>query len=388
MVTDKSIKQLTARDKPYKKLDDQGLYVLVNPIKKKDQHLKKPPFIKSFLFRYKFDGKDKTKNIGRYPKVSLVEARKQRDECIDLLLQGIDPNAEIEIEEFKSFNVVADEWIKETNKSMEWSAKTLQTNQTRLNYAKQSFGEMDITKVTPQIVLAMCRVIEARGSIEAAKRTRNIASLVFRYAMIYDVAEPVKDALLHSVKRNHPHLLKEDELKQLHIDLDNNDKSSFEVAKALKFLSYTFVRQKELRGAKWDEITGEMWTVPGARTKNGEVHLVPLSTQALALLEDLRFVNGNKTYIFGSHGYGDNKPMSESTLGRNLNRMGYLSRQTPHGFRHTASTWLNELGYSSDAIELQLMHVIPGTRGIYNKAEKIDQRVVIMQAWADWVDDL
>ena len=385
MITDKSIKQLLARDKPYKKLDDQGLYVLVNPIKPKDRHLKKPPFIKSFLFRYKFDGKDKTKNIGRYPKVTLVEARKQRDKCIDLLLQGIDPNAAPE--EFKSFNVVGDEWINATSKSKKWTAKTRQTNQTRLNYAKQSFGEMDITKVTPQDVLAMCRVIEARGSIAAAKRTRNIASLVFRYAMIYDVAEPVKDALLHSVKRNHPHLLKEDDLKQLHIDLDEC-KGSFEVCKALKFLSYTFVRQKELRGAKWDEIVGDVWTVPGARTKNGETHIVPLSTQALAILEDLRFVNGNKTYIFGSHGYGDNKPMSESTLGRNLNRMGYLSRQTPHGFRHTASTWLNELGYSSDAIELQLMHVIPGTRGIYNKAEKIDQRVVIMQAWADWVDDL
>jgi len=385
MITDKSIKQLLARDKPYKKLDDQGLYVLVNPIKPKDRHLKKPPFIKSFLFRYKFDGKDKTKNIGRYPKVSLVEARKQRDKCIDLLLQGIDPNAALE--EFKSFNVVGDEWINATSKSKKWTAKTRQTNQTRLNYAKQSFGEMDITKVTPQDVLAMCRVIEARGSIAVAKRTRNIASLVFRYAMIYDVAEPVKDALLHSVKRNHPHLLKEDDLKQLHIDLDEC-KGSFEVCKALKFLSYTFVRQKELRGAKWDEVSGDVWTVPGARTKNGETHIVPLSTQALAILEDLRFVNGNKTYIFGSHGYGDNKPMSESTLGRNLNRMGYLSRQTPHGFRHTASTWLNELGYSSDAIELQLMHVIPGTRGIYNKAEKIDQRVVIMQAWADWVDDL
>jgi hypothetical protein len=211
MITDKSIKQLLARDKPYKKLDDQGLYVLVNPIKPKDRHLKKPPFIKSFLFRYKFDGKDKTKNIGRYPKVTLVEARKQRDKCIDLLLQGIDPNAAPE--EFKSFNVVGDEWINATSKSKKLTAKTKQTNQTRLNYAKQSFGEMGITKVTSQDVLAMCRVMEARGSIEAAKRTRNIVSLVFRYAMIYDVAEPVKDALLHSVKRNHPHLLKEDDLK-------------------------------------------------------------------------------------------------------------------------------------------------------------------------------
>ena len=387
MLTDKVIKQVKATDTRQKLYDDQGLLLTVSAVKKKYAHLKNPPIIKTFYFRYKFGGKDKTKPLGRYPKVSLVEARKLRDECIDLLLQGIDPNAEIEIEEFKSFNVVGDEWIDHTSKSKKWTAKTKQTNQTRLNYAKQSFGEMDITKVTPQDVLAMCRVMEARGSIEAAKRTRNIVSLVFRYAMIYDVAEPVKDALLHSVKRNHPHLLKEDDLKQLHIDLDEC-KGSFEVCKALKFLSYTFVRQKELRGARWDEITGDVWTVPGARTKNGETHIVPLSTQALTILEDLRFVNGTKTYIFGSHGYGDNKPMSESTLGRNLNRMGYLSRQTPHGFRHTASTWLNELGYSSDAIELQLMHVIPGTRGIYNKAEKIDQRVVIMQAWADWVDDL
>ena len=385
MLTDKVIKQAKPLDKYQKLYDDQGLIMVINPVKKKHAHLKNPPVIKTFYFRYKFDGKDKTKNIGHYPSISLVEARKLRDGYIDLLLQGIDPNAAHG--DFKSFNEVADEWIKATSNSKKWTAKTKQTNQTRLNYAKNSFGEMDITKVKAQDVLKMCRVMEARGSIEASKRTRNIVSLVFRYAMIYDVAEPVKDALLHSVKRNHPHLLKEHELKQLHIDLDNC-KGSFEVAKALKFLSYTFVRQKELRGAKWDEIKDNMWTVPGDRTKNGQTHLVPLSTQALAILKDLRFLNGNKTYIFGSHSYADNKPMSESTLGRSLNRMGYLSKQTPHGFRHTASTWLNELSYSSDAIELQLMHIIPGTRGVYNKAEKIDERVLMMQAWADWIDQL
>lgn len=385
MLTDKVIKQAKPLDKYQKLYDDQGLIMVINPVKKKHAHLKNPPVIKTFYFRYKFNSKDKTKNIGRYPSISLVEARKLRDEYVDLLQQNIDPSGAHG--SFKSFNEVADEWIKATSNSKKWTAKTQQTNQTRLNYAKNSFGEMDITKIKSQDVLKMCRVMEARGSIEAAKRTRNIVSLVFRYAMIYDVAEPVKDALLHSVKRNHPHLLKEHELKQLHIDLDNC-KGSFEVAKALKFLSYTFVRQKELRGAKWDEIKGSMWTVPPERTKNGQTHLVPLSTQALAILKDLRIINGNKTYIFGSHSYGDNKPMSESTLGRNLNRMGYLNKQTPHGFRHTASTWLNELSYNSDAIELQLMHVIAGTRGVYNKAEKIDERVLMMQAWADWIDSL
>jgi len=150
----------------------------------------------------------------------------------------------------------------------------------------------------------------------------------------------------------------------------------------------TFVRTGELRGASWDEIdfSSKIWEIPAQRMKKKRIHLVPLSPRSLAILETLKGYTGNREYIFAS----PTKPMDpicNNTILQALKRMGFSGRMTGHGFRHLASTTLNELGYSADAIERQLAHVDGSTRGVYNKATLLDERKIIMDDWMKIIDE-
>jgi integrase len=203
--------------------------------------------------------------------------------------------------------------------------------------------------------------------------------------MLYDVSERVKDSLLHSKPKNHPHFTEKKDIKKLLNDIDNY-RGSYEARMALKFVAYTFVRSRPLREAEWTEIDGDMWRVPAHKEKTNRPLLVPLSTQAQELLKEIKQINGDKKYIFNSN-YRDGF-LGESTLGRILTRMGYGGKHSVHGYRHMASTCLNELEYDGDAIELQLSHAPVGVRGVYNKAKKLNYRTKMMQDWANWLDSL
>jgi integrase len=209
--------------------------------------------------------------------------------------------------------------------------------------------------------------------------------------MLYDVSERVKESLEDFKSENHPHLIEKKDIKGLLHKVDNY-KGSYETRMALKFLSYTFVRSRPLREAEWTEIDGDIWRVPGHKEKTKRDLLVPLSTQCQELLKEIKEINGDKKYIFNSN-YRDGF-LSESTLGRILTRMGYGGKHSVHGYRHMASTWLNEpegdggLECDEDAIEIQLSHAPRGVRGVYNKAKKLNYRTKMMQDWADWLDGL
>ena len=370
MLTDLSIRNAKLKTKIYFLKDNRGLFLRVNT-----------GGTKTFFYRYKWLDKDTIINIGEYGTYTLTQAREKRDQFIDDLAVGINPKEEST--KGATFKTLANQWLKA--QEINWTASTKQTNVTRLGYAIKDIGSKAIEDVTAEDVLNVCRKQERRGTKEVAKRTRAIIGSIFKYHMLYDVSERVKESLEDFTSENHPHLTEKEDIKELLHKVDNY-KGSYETRMALKFLSYTFVRSRPLREAEWTEIDGDMWRVPGHKEKTGRPLLVPLSAQAQELLKEIKQITGDKKYIFNSN-YRDNY-LSETTLGRILTRMGYGGKHSVHGFRHMASTCLNELEYDGDAIELQLSHAPVGVRGVYNKAKKLNYRTKMMQDWADWLDGL
>jgi integrase len=371
MLTDLQIRNLKSENKIRKVKDHRGLYLRVNPGGKK-----------TFFFRYKWLGKEDSITIGEYGQYTLTQAREKRDQFIDDLDAGINPKENKN--KGSTFKELADEWFEATK--ITWTSKTTETtNKKRLSYAIHDLGPKEISSITSKDILDVCRKIEKRGAHETAKRTRAIIGSVFKYNLLFDPSEVVKNSLLTVESKNHSHLTEKEEIKELLEKIDNYH-GAFETRMALKFLAYTFVRSRPLREAEWTEIDGDIWRIPEWKEKTRRPLLVPLSNQAQAILNEMREVNGDKQYVFSSN-YKDGF-MSDSTLSRVLIRMGYLGKQSPHGFRHMASTCLNELEYDGDAIELQLSHAPRGVRGVYNKAKKLSVRTKMMQDWADWLDGL
>ena len=366
MITDKQIQNAKPKKIRYNLPDYDGLFIRVNP-----------KGTKVFFFRKGNNIFD----IGSYPKWTLTKARAKRDEWMDDIKAGIDLKEEPT--KGATFKTLANQWFKA--KEIKWSEGTRQTNKTRLGYAIKDLGPKPIEDVTAEDILNVCRKQERRGTKEVAKRTRAIIGSVYKYNMLYDVSERVKESLEDFKSENHPHLIEKKDIKGLLHKVDNY-KGSYETRMALKFLSYTFVRSRPLREAEWTEIDGDMWRVPAHKEKTNRPLLVPLSTQAQELLKEIKQINGDKKYIFNSN-YRDGF-LGESTLGRILTRMGYGGKHSVHGYRHMASTCLNELEYDGDAIELQLSHAPVGVRGVYNKAKKLNYRTKMMQDWANWLDSL
>ena len=367
MITDKQIQNAKPKKIRYNLPDYDGLFIRVNP-----------KGTKVFFFRKGNNIFD----IGSYPKWTLTQARAKRDEWMDDIKAGIDLKEEPT--KGATFKTLADQWLKA--KEIKWSEGTRQTNVTRLGYAIKDLGKKSIEDITAQDILNVCRKQERRGTKEVAKRTRAIIGSIFKYHMLYDVSERVKDSLEDFVSENHPHLTEKKDIKELLNKVDSYQ-GSYEVRMALKFLSYTFVRSRPLREAEWTEMDGDMWRVPKEKEKTKRPLLVPLSTQAQEIIKEMRKVNGDKKYVFASN-YKTNSYLNTTSLGRVLTRMGYGGKHSVHGYRHMASTCLNELEYDGDAIELQLSHAPPGVRGVYNKAKKINYRTTMMQDWADWLDSL
>ena len=370
MLTDFDIKKATSKSIKYFLKDRRGLFLRVNP-----------GGTKTFIYRYKWGTKTPTIKIGEYGVVTLSEAREKRDQFIDDIQAGINPQ-EVSTKG-ATFKTLANQWLKA--QEIKWSAKTRQTNVTRLGYAIKDIGAKAIEDVTAEDILNICRKQERRGTKEVARRTRAIVGSIFEYHMLYDVSARVSKSLVIHKPVNHPHFTEKEDIKKLLNDIDNYH-GSYEARMALKFLSYTFVRSKPLRLAEWTEIDGDMWRVPAHKEKTNRPLLVPLSTQAQELLKEIKQITGDKKYIFNSN-YRDNY-LSDTTLGRILTRMGYGGKHSVHGFRHMASTCLNELEYDGDAIELQLSHAPVGVRGVYNKAKKLSYRTKMMQDWADWLSNL
>lgn len=387
-LTDLGIQRAKPREKAYKLKDDRGLYLLVTPAGGRLWRL-----------RFSIDGRESMVSLGSYPDVSLKDAREKRDEARRLIGKGINPAVHRKAQRgarADTFGALAAEWL-ETRKA-KLSASTFQKAQWMLvDLLGPYIGKQPIKSLGPPEVLEALRRIEARGRIETAHRTKQRASQVFRYAIATRRAErdPTADlrgALAPVVTKNRAAITDPVRIGELLRALDGyRGQPGTEIA--LKLIPYLFVRPGELRYAKWEEFQLEgkepVWRIPAERTKMREEHLVPLSKQAVALLEELHPITGPKAYLFPSLRTAS-RPISENTINAALRRLGYSKDEmTGHGFRAMASTSLNELGFPPDVIELQLAHAERNkVRAAYNRAQRLTERRKMMSAWSDYLDKL
>lgn len=388
-LTDLVCKIAKPSEKIKKLYDGKGLYLEVMPNQSK-----------YWRFKYRFSDKEKKLALGVYPAVSLTEAREKRDSARKLLQKSIDPS-EVKKEQKRqalmktenSFEAIAREW--HDSRSHNWDDRHSASVLRRLKmdiFGK--LGSKPIHSITAPDLLPLLRDIESRGAIDMAHRVLQICGQIFRYGVSTgrcerDVAADLKGAL-KPTRLKHYHALQKDDLAVFMKKVEAYE-GRLETKLALRLLLLTFVRTTELREATWKEIdldAGE-WHIPKERMKNGKDHVVPLSRQAIEAFRELESLKRKgDSFTFPSQ-KGQQKPMSENTVLYALYRMGYQGKATGHGFRSTASTLLNEMGFASDVIERQLAHVDTNkARASYNKAQYLDERKRMMQHWADTLDEL
>ncbi len=387
-LTDVAVRSAKTKSKPQKLTDGGGMFLHILPNGGKYWRL-----------QYRFLGKQKMLALGVYPDVSLADARERRDQARKVLAAGNDPSL-LKKEEKRiailknenTFETIAREWYE--NRKHKWVTSYSKSMMVRLE--KNMFPKLStrpMTEISAQEILSIVRIVEKRGALDLAQRLMEASGQIFRYAVATGRAErnPVTDlrGALKPPVRKHQAYLKADQLTEYLQKLEAYDGSK-QTQLALKFLLLTFVRTTELRGAEWKEIDMDKaeWRIPAERMKMGEQHIVPLSMQAVAVLKELHQLSGQWRYAFPNQ----HKPsgiMSENTMLYALYRMGYHSKATGHGFRATASTILNEHGFTPDVIERQLAHCERNqVRAAYNHAQYLSERRKMMQWWADYLDNV
>lgn len=385
------VKKAKPREKDYKLADGGGLYLLVTPSGGK-------------LWRcdYRYNKKRRTLAFGAYPSISLADARQRRDGAKKLVANDVDPGevkkalkAATIAETENSFEVVAREW--HTKFSATWSPSHSETTLRRLQSdVFPVIGSSPIAEIKPPQVLAMLRRIESRGALETAHRIRTICGQVFRYAVATGRAErdctaDLKGALPPYKKGHLAAITDPKEVAPLLRDIDGYQ-GSFVVKCAMQLAPLVFVRPGELRQAEWAEVDLDAaeWNIPAERMKMKVAHLVPLSTQAVAILRELEAVTGRSRYVFPCH-RSFARPMSNNAINAALRRLGFdKDTMTGHGFRAMARTILDEvLQIRPDYIEHQLAHAVRDPNGrSYNRTAHLAERKKMMQLWADYLDGL
>jgi integrase len=386
---DVSVRNAKAGARPRKLSDGGGLHILIQPTGGKLWRL-----------AYRFAGKQKTLALGAYPAVSLEEARRHRDEAKKLLARSIDPSAQRKADrhagEDGTFRAVADEVIAKFEREGRAQA-TLSKRRWLLGFAVSAFGDRPVADVTASELLTLLRQIEARGLYETAKRLRSTCGMVFRYAIATGRAErdpsmDLRGALTTPQVNHRATIVDPIAIGGLLRAIDGFDGQPTTEA-ALRLAPYVFVRPGELRQAEWVEFDFDaaLWSIPAKKMKMRRPHRVPLARQAVAILRDLRAITGGGRWLFPSVRTSA-RPISENTLNAALRRLGYGTEEMcVHGFRGMASTRLNEMGrWSPDAIERQLAHQEANAvrRAYTHNAEFWAERVLMMQAWADYLDGL
>jgi integrase len=384
MLTDTAIRTAVREAVRRKVFDSQGLFLLIDPPRRPGWRLK-----------YRIAGREKLLSLGVYPDVSLKRAREKRDDARRLIADGTDPSLERKAERHShahTLKLVAAEWFA---MQKHLTAGTIQRDRDRLaKYIFPNVGALPIASITAPQILAALKRIEARGTYETAQRTRSALSRVFRYAVTTGRAErdPCQDlrgALISPVTKSFAAIVEPARIGELLRAIDGYSGQPATHA-ALKLAPLVFVRPGELRAAVWSEfdLEGAQWRIPASRMKSRAPHLVPLSTQAVAILRDLEALTGDGKYLFPSLRTAA-KPISDNTINAALRRMGYSKEEmTGHGFRSIASTLLNEQGFAPDVIELQLAHRDGSVRAVYNRSQRLAERRAMMQAWSNYLDVL
>jgi len=390
MLSDARVRNAKPAARPIKLSDAGGLHLLIQPHGSKLWRL-----------AYRFGGKQRTLALGIYPLVTLEDARQRGHQARRLLGNGIDPSAQRRIEKLTSvtdrtFKSVAEEFLAKLEKEGR-APRTIKKLRWLLNFACSSVGDRCVAEITAPELLSVLRKVEARGRYETARRLRSTCGMVFRYAIATGRAErdPSADlrGALTSPKPNHRSTIVEPvAIGALLRAIEGFDGQPTTKA-ALRLAPLVFVRPGELRHAEWVEVdlAAAEWRIPAAKMKMRRVHRVPLSRQALRILRELQAITGSGRWLFPSVRSAA-RPLSENTLNGALRRLGYGPEEmTTHGFRAMASTRLNEIGrWNPDAIERQLAHQEPDDvrRAYIHAAEYWSERVKMMQAWADYLDQL
>jgi len=387
-LTDARIRTLKPRPAVYRVADRDGLCLEVRPTGARLWRLR---------YRRQDTGKPTMLSLGSYPATGLQDARRQCSEARALITAGTDPANARKRESSPSdddrFEVIAAEWI---GKQGEWSDATKAKCEALLKtWAFPWIGKRVMRDISPTDMLALIRRPESAGKIETAQRLKQRCGQIFRYGIPTGRCEhdPTSDlrGVLKTVKtRHHAAITERKAVGALMRSIDAFG-GTFVTLCALKLSALTFVRPGELRKWEWPEIdqVTKQWRIPADKMKMGEQHIVPLSSQALAILDELQPLTGRQRWVFPSI-RGGGRPMSENTVNVALKALGYSGdMHVAHGFRSTASTLLNEAGWNPDWIERQLAHAEPNAiRGAYNYAKWMPDRTRMMQAWADLLDAL
>ncbi|CAG9269349.1 tyrosine-type recombinase/integrase [Paraburkholderia caribensis] len=388
-LTDLQIRHARPREKPYRLTDGAGMYLEVTPTGGK-----------YWRFKYRFAGKEKRLALGVYPTIGAKEARLRRDDARRLLANGIDPGLERKIQKASrveraanSFEAVAREWYARNSPS--WASSHAEKIIARLqNDVFPWLGSRPIAEIRPPELLSVLRRVEARGALDTAHRVHQNCGQVFRYAIATgraerDLSADLRGALPPARHTHFASIIEPDEVAALLRALDSF-RGTLVVQCALKLAPLLFVRPGELRTAQWADfdLDKAQWRYKVSKTRTD--HLVPLSRQAVAILRELYALTGRRQHVFP--GRDVKKPMSGAAINAALRRMGFDTKTeiTGHGFRAMARTILHEhLRFPSEVIEHQLAHQVPDALGTaYNRTRFIDDRVRMMQKWADYLDEL
>lgn len=362
-----------------------------------------PSGTKSWRLKYQRpNGASNRISFGPYPEISLLRARELREETKNKLREGKDPaiqRAQKKQEAFlnahSTFQDLANEWY-ELNRS-KWVERHAQNTRSRIdNDLIKPIGHMPMVEITPMLMLSTIRKIENRGAFDIARRTKQIAGQIFSYAIVTGRAQinPCANlnVALKPYTKGHFAAIEPKEIPTFLKALHGPDSRCHKMTRlATMMLMLTFVRTSELIKSTWPEFDLEKgeWLISSERMKMRRDHIVPLSTQALAILKELKLLTGKNEYVF-PHASRSKKHMSEATVLNAIKRIGYKGKMTGHGFRALAMTTLKEeLGFPHEVIDRQLAHAPSSKLGrAYDRTEFLKERRVMMQAWADYLDEM
>jgi len=389
-LTDSAIRAAKPQEKTYKLTDGNGLTLFIHP-----------DGSKHWRYRYSINGRESMLSLGKYPETTLAQARVIHAEYRALLKQGINPADHRREEKHKksiaaenSFETVARSWWKHwkhgrTERHVAYVMRRMEADVFPI------IGAKPIDGLRAMNFIALVQRIQERGALDIAKRSLITCGQIMRYAVQHGLAErnPVADIkpadILKQRKKVNHKRIPSSELPELLLKIDQYDGQPL-TRLALQLMTLTFVRTSELRGAKWEEFDIEraLWRIPAMRMKMRVDHIVPLSRQALIVLQELKALAFIDPVLVFPGELRNGRPMSENTILYALYRMGYKGRMTGHGFRGLASTILHEKGFNHEHIELQLAHAERNeVSAAYNHAMYLEQRGAMMQWWSDYIDE-
>jgi integrase len=391
-LSDTSIRAVKPREKPYKLFDTEGLFLIVHP--KGGRWWRQ---------RYRWGGKEQLLSLGTYPEITLAKAREKGAAVRAQVANGVNPSDQRQQEKVAraeatehTFKVVALDWLEKTSAARGWTADHAGRCRRRLEvHLLPWLARKHIRDVSDDDLLRCLHRMQDRNLTDTARRALAELDEIFRFARLrrYIPHNPVADlrgSIVAPKIRHHAAIKDPAQLGALLRALDVYH-GAFPVRQALRLQALVFARPGELQNAKWQEfdLEGAEWRIPSERMKMRELHIVPLARQAVAILRELHALTGPDGYVF-PQARNASRPISNNTLNVALRACGYTKEQhTAHGFRSTASTLLNELGWNPDAIERQLAHgPRDKVRAAYNSAQHLPERRKMMQAWANHLDGL